>query len=145
MIYEQILPSKGTKSGKVKRLFQIIGFLHFFFGFVFALFLVFIYWKFALIPLFLGLLGFAWGSVAYLISFDFKYIYKDGIFAVYRLNSYNKYVRKLEFETKDVEFVGETKCKVYTNQKNRIYLKADGNIFAISPDDYMLSLLKNGN
>lgn len=144
MIYEQLLPSKGTKLEKVKRLFQIIGFIHFFFGFVIFIFLVFIHWKFALVPLGWGLLGFAWGSVAYLFSFDYKYEYKNGEFKVFRLNAYNKYVLKLSCKESEIEFVSQTKCKVLTNIKTREFIKVGDMIFAISPDDYMLSLLKNG-
>lgn len=144
MIYEQLLPSKGTNGGKVKRLFQIIGFLHFFFGFVFFFFLVFIHWKLALYPICFGLLGFVWGCVSYLLSHDYKYEYKDNRFSVYRLNSYNKYVFKLSCNVNDLEFVEQTKCKKLTNKKNMVYIKVENSVFSISPDDYMLSILKNG-
>lgn len=145
MIYEQLLDSIGTRGARLKRAFQIIGFLHFFLGFVFSLFLVFIFWKLALIPFSFGLLGFAWGSVSYLFSSDFKYVFKEGKFEVSRLNSNRKYKLKLECDSRSIRFVEKASCIVLTNQKDRIYIEVDGVVFAISPDDYMLSLLKNGN
>ncbi len=144
MIYEQLLPAKGTSLEKIKRLFQIIGFLHFFFGFVFFIFLIFIHWKLAIFPLCGGLLGCVWGSLAYLFSYEYKYTYNDGVFCVYRLNSYNKYKLKLSCNVNELEFVAEEKGKKLTNKKDFVTIKVGENAFLISPDDYMLSLLKNG-
>lgn len=142
MIYEQLLPSKGTNVERIKRLFQIIGFLHFLFGFIFTLFLVFIYWKFALITLAWGLLGFVWGSIAYLFSFEYKYTFKDSVFTVYKLNSNNKFMVKLTCMINEILFVNETKAIKLTNQKEAVYISVNDTIYSISPDDYMLALIK---
>lgn len=79
-----------------------------------------------------------------MFAHDFKYLFKDGKFEVFRLKSNRKYTPELECELQNVVFVEKKKCKVLTNLKERVYIEVNGVVFAISPDDYMLSLLKNG-
>lgn len=144
MIYEQILSAKGTTLEKVKRGFQIVGLIHFLTAFIAFMFLIFIYWKWALLTLIWFSLGFVYGSVAYCFSFDYKYFYKNGEFTVYKLNAYNKYIKKLSITVNVLQIVEKQKAISLTNINNKIYIKCNNMVYAISPDDYMLSLIKSG-
>lgn len=144
MTYEQLLPVKHTPKGKLKRALQIIAVLHFLGAIVLGICLAIIHWKL----LFVGLLPFAigliWGNIACTFAFDYRYIYNDGVLTIYRANIYGKYRLKLIATVTDMVKVDEGKAILLTEYKERYYFSLKGKIYAISPDDYMTSLIEHG-
>lgn len=142
MIYEQLILSKGTPKAKLKRAFQIVGFLHFLFGSIIFIVALCIYWKLALYLLTIFAIGLVWGNLSYLFTTDYKYIYENGIFSVYKLNAYNKFVLVLEVSADKMEECQSKKIKKLTNQKDYSCFLVDGKAIGLTIDDYMKSLIR---
>lgn len=142
MIYEQLLLSKGTTGAKIKRTFQVIGFLHILLGTVIFVIALFIYWKLALYLLTIFAVGLIWGNIAYIFTSDYKYTYNNGVFAVYKRNAYNKFVLVLEVEAEKMKECQSKKVKKLTNRSDFQCFCIDGQCVAITIDDYMESLIK---
>ncbi len=144
MIYEQLLPVKHTPKGKLKRALQIIGVFHYLIAIMLAVCLAFIHWKLLFVGLVPFVIGLVWGNIACLFAFDYKYIYNDGVLTVYRTNTYGKYKLKLIVAVSDMIKVDESKAILLTEYKERYYFSINGVNYAISPDNFMLSLIEHG-
>ncbi len=144
MIYEQLLPVKHTPKGKVKRALQIIAVLHFLGAIVLGICLAFVHWKLIFVGLLPFAIGLIWGNIACTFAFDYRYVCNDGVLTVYRANIYGKYRLKLIATVIDMVKVNEGKAILLTEYKERYYFSFKGKIYAISPDDYMMSLIEHG-
>ena len=142
--YEYLLPNTNMGLKMLKRAFLLLGVFNFATGIAGIIVAVIIYWVFVFIPLVWFLLGFVYGNIAYLFVTDYKYVYDNGTFAIYKHRRFGKYrlVVKAEVSALDWECAAYDKQKQCTNTAATTRFVLDGVLYIVTLDDYMQSIIR---
>ena len=142
--YEYLLPNTNAGLRGLKRAFLLLAAFNFLTGLAGMIVALIIHWVFVFIPLVWFLLGFVYGNIAYIFVTDYKYIYENGKFAIFKHRKYGNYrpVINAPIEELDWDLVAYNKQKVCTNTTSNAKFVYQDVLYVVTVDDYMLSLLK---
>ena len=138
--YQQILHDEKSAGAVVKRIFQIIGLVHFILATIAFIYFAFIYWVFLIIPLVIFVIGLIWGSISYVFTRDYAYVFEKGEFAVYYKTSHGKLKLILKGKARIDE--SETHGKKLSNKKDGVIIAVDEKRYFVSVDPLMQTLLR---
>ena len=142
--YEYLLPNTNAGLKGLKRAFLLLAAFNFLTGLAGMIVALIIHWVFVFIPLVWFLLGFVYGNIAYIFVTDYKYIYDNGTFSIYKHRKYGKFRLVINAPLGDLDWdaMVYSKQKISTNSTSNAKFVYDDVLYVITVDDYMLSLLK---
>jgi len=142
--YEQLLPNENAGLKGLKRAFLLLAAFNFLTGLAGIIIALIIHWAFVFIPLVWFLLGFVYGNIAYLFVTDYKYIYDNGAFAIYKHRKYGKYRMVINAPIGELDWdeSAHIKQKTCTNTTSNAKFVYQDVLYIVTLDDYMQSLMK---
>lgn len=142
--YEYLLPNQNHGLIMLKRAFLLMAAFNFVTGLAAGIVAAIINWVFVFVPLVWFLLGFVYGNIAYLFVTDYKYVYDNGTFAIYKHRKYGKYRLVMQAAVADLDWDIATysKQKQCTNTAATTKFVCQDVLYFVTVDDYMQSILK---
>jgi len=142
--YEYLLPNTNQGLRMLKRAFLLLACFNFLTGAVLIVVAAIINWRFVFAPIVWFLLGFVYGNIAYIFVTDYKYVYDNGTFCIYKHRKYGKYHLVASMPIAEIEWddVAAGRQKQCTNCPSNVRFVWQNIRYVITVDDYMLSLIK---